>query len=359
MIKTSVQVDWLSISCIGCIENFCGLVCKIENYSTRQFSLIRTIFFETFEFLIITSNPQSGLLNKNLNIIKISNRFLYSEIAKTKIDEILKKNEVKKVLISRIDLCCDFQYFKNLRKPQNLIKNFFSGIIVKKGKSKFTGIGNTDKTIEFEYLRFGQKSSNVNCYLYNKSKELAEVKNKQWIIEFWDKFNFVKNIDIWRLEFSLKNINFSVVDTETGYFEKFDFSNYFDSKILHNLYYRLIDKYFVFYFSGNDSNKTRLKSVELFDKEIVDYCFLKLCNSVESNRMDKFILKKLDLMFSELRSEDIQYKKITELLRDEFMNKKNLQKYYAEKIKPYTDYIKALPQTHGSELLEKNELFDI
>jgi len=356
MIKSNVQIDWLSISCLGIIKDFSNLIPKVEQFQTRQFKTVTTCYLNSFEFCTITSEPHSSVLNELLIIIKLYNRFLYSTEYHNIIKNLIEKNDLKKIHISRIDLCIDFQTFEKNRKPEKFISDFVSERILKVGKSKFSLHGETNDNVEFQYISFGSKSSNVNCYLYNKSLEMNQVKWKDWISEKWSGLAFDKRKDIWRLEFSLKNINYSLIQDITGEIFKIDLDFIKINWLLHDLFFLLVQNYFLFKQNSNDSNKSRLKPIILFNDTIESYHRMKLSEAIESNRLDKYLLKRLDLMFSELREDDIELYENCENIKEIFMKKKCLQKHYFEKIEPVTAIIKKQPYVFGNEY-ENNEQF--
>jgi len=350
MKKTNVQIDWLSISFLGTITDFCGLIPKLNDFSTRQFSKILSLFYESFEFCTIAYQPCSKILNEKLCILKVSNRFLYSDLWFKIVSEILTKNNAMKINISRIDLAVDFQYFESRRKPENLIKSFLKEELLKVGKSKFALHGEVDSSINYQYLQFGKKTSQVNCYMYNKSQEMKEVKNKQWINDKWNNFSFEQNVDIWRLEFSMKNINYSLVDNQTGDIINIVLDILNNSSILHTLFYNLVLKYFSFKYNSTDTNKSRLKDVILFNEVIEEYRRMKLSESIESNKLDKYLIRRLDLLYSELRQPDRHlYSKIEEI-KKLFIEKKNLQYFYKTKVEPFNRFIKQQAWTFGNDV---------
>ena len=62
--------------------------------------------------------------------------------------------------------------------------------------------------------------SNVDTYLYNKTKEMQDKKYKPWIVEAWKRAGIDTSKDVWRLEFSLHNPRFIVRDNITGITER-------------------------------------------------------------------------------------------------------------------------------------------
>ena len=97
----------------------------------------------------------------------------------------------------------DFNNFDNQWRPITLIRKFFAGELWYMGNSKFYSIGKQRSELDYEYLRFGKSTNSYTVYLYDKSRELMEEKDKPYIREIWRKVGL--DVDrVWRLELSLR-----------------------------------------------------------------------------------------------------------------------------------------------------------
>lgn len=360
--STPVLIDWLSLS--GLTKEYKLEKCKIKKleYGTSVFARVEELFLSGERIATITSLPYSPVIKEDLIIIKLDNWVLYSTEFIVIYGIILKELNIREEKISRIDICKDLVTFYKKRKPSNLIKYFLSGNLLKVGKSKYCTIGDTDRTLTYDYLSFGRKASNLNVYLYNKSRELQEVQNKQHIQNKWTENNFEKDLPVYRLEFSLKKSNITLINKTSGENLKFDITRIFIQEDLEILYETLIMKYFHFRKNTGQKNASREESIRLFNEEYHDSIIWEIEKGLETNRSDKIFLKKLDNMYSELRSDDLQLFKAIEKLREEFSNRKNLSEYLEEKLKPATlllleepDYFK--PELKKKALLKKTNYF--
>jgi hypothetical protein len=352
MKKTRVLIDWLSLSFNGFISDFYNLIPKIEKYSTRQFSKVVTCFFNTEEFCVITSIPSSSILKHDMCILKVNNKFLYSSVYIDILNNLFAKNDVRNIKISRLDICIDFNHFENNLNPAKFIVKFLKEKFLKVGKAKFSVHGEIKDCLDYQYLSFGSKSSNVNYYLYNKSQEMRDVKEKIWIREIWKDSGLDLTIDVWRLEFSLKNIDSSFINELTGEFFKINYLTFHNNSLLEICYKTYFKKYMSFKISSYDSNKSRLIDLILISDFNCEYIVKDLEIRQESDKMDKYLLKRLDMMFQELRNPSLQVLKATEIIKEEFMKCKGLINYYKNKIEPFTDLIKIQPYVFGNQLFE-------
>lgn len=340
---TPVLIDWLSISGKTKGFQFEKFKCIKLDYGTSVFSRLEEIYYKTERIASVSSVPYSDIIHKDLHIVKLDNWVLYSDEFITIYSDLITELRLKNVALSRIDICRDFNYFFNKRDPSNLIRGFLSGKLIKLGKSKYSVWGETDRYLTYDYLSFGKKSGNINIYLYNKSKELLQVKNKPHIVNKWNQFDLDLKRPSYRLEISIKMKGISLINKNTGENKIFDIEHIFLQDKLEELYTVLLSKYFHFKTYTGQKNISREISVILFDQMEFDEIIWEADKSLESNRSDKIFLKKLDTMYSELRSDDFALFESIEKLREVFSYRKNLTSYLSERITPNTLMMLAHP----------------
>lgn len=183
-----------------------------------------------------------------------------------------------------------------------------TGSILKMGKTaKFKTVGTqTQNKHEFESLRFGSLLSELSYYMYNKTKEMEQVKWKPWINETWDRNGFDKNKPVWRLEFSLKSGNKAVIDTLSG-----------DIKMIHSmetlrrenqliLFNVLRDKYWQFVWNDGQCKKGRMRRLKLFSSGSANFQLAEMAGNKDASRSTKIFIKKMEETATELRGHDIE-----------------------------------------------------
>jgi hypothetical protein len=201
----------------------------------------------------------------------------------------------------RIDLAIDFNYFAYGFHPGTLISNFFNNKFLKVGMTKYIINGNQEKFNKTHYLKFTKKECNVDVYLYNKSKELREVKNKPWIVETWKRAGLDISKDVWRLEFSLHNPRFIVRDNKTGITNRFNWLMLDNKEYLNTVINSLINKYFDFRRNTYIKDRKAMPKVQLFMGINDTTITWDRSPSIESDKADKLFLKKLGLLNDEVR----------------------------------------------------------
>lgn len=195
-----------------------------EVFGTRHYAEFWRVKYAGEDFAELQCSPYSSIINPLSAIVRITNRWLYSGELWPLVDRLLEEFGLSFKSISRIDVCADFLSFKYNYKPEQLIKDFVSQKIRKVGRA----VGTVDfrqrrDGMHYNGLKFGTRESDACVYLYNKSLELAEVKDKPHIRDAWraaglevqegwkvetingKKVKSPKYKDVWRLEVSLKS----------------------------------------------------------------------------------------------------------------------------------------------------------
>lgn len=288
-----LSIDWLQIYCTGKVLDLPPFTFKKEEYQTRHFKKVYSIFKKSNQIGTLTAEPHAKILNPLALIIKFENSLLYSLQMQSTIFELLQVCNFQYKSITRADVCIDFHNFEHNLEPGNFLRGFFSDVYLKNGRSKFASNGIHDLTNNYTYIRFGTRESSHIIYLYNKSLELKEVHEKPWIREFWKKNGLSEPPDIWRLEFSFKGSQNKILDQLTGEIDKINLNTIFSFPHLHNLMNTAINQLFSFKINDYKKNKTRMPDLELFKNIIPGKRLLKIPDTESPKRTEKLLLKKL------------------------------------------------------------------
>lgn len=346
---------------------------EVMNYGTRIFKRVIEITDKSIGEVVatITDQPISSALNADLVLIKFHNKLLYTDNLKEYILNFCTINGLEIVSISRLDICVDFCQFANRLEPATFIKRFLNGQYIKKGRGKFATSGkykelnDTDykaqgsygQKIQHEYLRFGTNNNGLKYYLYNKTKELEQVKMKPYIVERWKSFNYQKEMgDVWRLEFTIisNDIKFItdtsgqplqkktnliqeklLIDRKTG--EAVEVNEIsvkslecLNIEVLEKIWYSLINKYMVF-FANNSTRKTRGKKITLF-KNAPNYVAYTCEKSLkDSTNTDKNFIRNLRRTYEDTRHKDINLTENLQHLIKQQIVKRGLEQWAIDK----------------------------
>lgn len=271
------------------------LTYELLPYGSRHFSRIEKLMLNGEYVAVLESEPRSLILKEKSCLLKIENHILYEKNCFLKIDSLIQAVGFNYLSISRLDIAVDFVNFENNLKPETLINGFLREKYLRNGRGKYMVIGEQKNVKAVEYLRFGSKSSEINTYLYNKSKEMRDVKLKQHIAESWNSLQYGDDEDVWRLEHSLKSQACNYFDKRTGEIIKLNLDVIRNNEVLLNLFASLTDKYFDFKVNDGQQNKSRMRSKVLFNFDEVSLKRVNFVTKKDITRADKVFLKRLYL----------------------------------------------------------------
>lgn len=340
-----INIDWLTVYCL-CSKSWThqdailslGYQIVMRGDGTRHFKRLYDVIDSSgVPFLEVQDMPKSlksngGIWLSNAMLIKVYNKQLYLEDTVERLYSLLLQCEIKIKSISRLDIAMDFNYFDNHIHPQTLIKKFMNDELWYLFVKKFYCIGKQCSTQTYEYLRFGSSKSSCSIYLYNKSRELREQKDKPYIRDIWEKIG-LNTSDVWRLEVSMRTDTKGVVAYEdkvvksgnkavnasTGevigderniitdskgnlrQVERVNLDSISNKESIMHLYMRMVSHLFHFRVKEKGVKKSKAKRLELikFDKSDINYRPLRLTYSTSSDRTEKVVMNYLDRLVRE------------------------------------------------------------
>lgn len=366
--RISVSIDWFQTHNSQTPKLEPGIHGRFEikhRGRVAEFQNHYEIFLYGERVATLAAHPDKGILAPDCSFLKIDNKFLNKDL-KPLVMEINETLQLKFRNVSRVDIACDFNTFKNNLHPETFIERFIprrKPKYVKLRRSVWSmvgkherGSGNRKTENSYSYLRFGNPRSNVCYYLYNKSLEMQEKKNKPWIREKWEADNLEQSQDIWRLEFRIHSCSKGLIDEDAGHeLKKYRKAKNFlkelqgkakrsnnpqqllyekankiqeaqeqiqfweDNKLeatadakyfgtldvlenFHEFYAALFHHYFDFRYNDGQEKKRRMRRLPLLDIRKPDKSMMDLAEKMESNRTDRMLLKKLVTLNDELRA---------------------------------------------------------
>lgn len=315
--KSLISVDWLSVyvSTIGKREPAVGSL-RVMDYGTQVYQFTEYYQVDGKDVAVLTYAPRSAALVKDTGIIKILNEYLYTEDIYTLVNNILADWGLVALSVSRLDVCADFHRFVDYPEMDKFFDDFLTCSIWRIGKGKFKVIGKERRRLQddtfsvqgvqsakhsFQYLRFGGNTSDISAYLYNKSLEFKEVKEKNYIKTMWRKNQVDENTDVWRLEFSMKGNAVKIIDEVTGevYFDKLAIIK--EPALIRRLYATLYSRYFDFRVNDGQVRKDRMKKCNLLKLNDMPFKLSKFVLSPNATIGDKRLLSSMERVYNELR----------------------------------------------------------
>lgn len=301
--KKTISIDWLQLYCSASqFTPHRDYQWLEKSFQTRHFRKQYEVVFRGELVATVQTQPTSNIIPADAMIIKFSNRELYGQNLYAMVHDFLDANNIIYKSITRIDIALDFNYFHGKIHPETFIRRFMTCEYLKIGRGKYALHGEQKFRHTFDYLRFGSKTSDLNVYLYNKTKELQQIHDKPYIREKWAKAGLKLDIPVWRLEISLKSKACQYVDLESGEHFNLKLDILDDLNYLYGIFYGLADQYFYFVINDNSCRKDRMKRLDLLDYSTVKYKPLYLPKEADTNKANKMFVKKLYQLDQELRN---------------------------------------------------------
>lgn len=320
---------------------------ELAKYATRQFSQLWMVTTPNDEggwddFAEVQARPYSGILNTASVIVRFVNRVLYMPDLWARVEDFLSQNDFVFQGINRIDICADFNQFRD-RTALQLIEGFAS----KKLRHIGQGIGalyfnhgvmRDEFTHEMEYgvqytgLSFGTHTSDFRTYLYNKSFELLTQGEKPWIRDRWRAVGLDPQ-HVWRLEVSIKSGGCKFKDRTTGKVVLLDKNAAADDDELGKIFHTLVQKKFAFVVNHRGiTNISREERIQLFDLHPV-YEHRTIRNVSPGRRFEKMFIKALYQLGDLYRGADMKDNTLTaQALAFDIADTTDLTNWMSEKL---------------------------
>lgn len=315
-----INIDWLEVYCHepqdwrgnGIINQqyLENLGCKIfpRGYGTPLYEEMFSVAFgdcPNIPFVEIRRKPRKDA-NGNCVVhlaschIRLRNIFCYVDYPIVGFCNFLLKVGYIFKSIKRIDLCLDFNFFDNGEQPLALINAYLCGKLSKINQSKLSAHGADQWDGRFwNSLKWGSPSSNITTKLYNKTLEMKQVSPKTYIQDAWKDAGLRTDIDVWRLEFSIKAGNKGFKNTQSQEFHKMKISQFATRAKQLFIFHSLCAKYFHFKYcektaDGKFKRKDRCKDKQLFVVSLNEsiYTPATIKGIPDPTRMDKIVMKK-------------------------------------------------------------------
>ena len=309
-------------------------------YGTRQFAELWQVSFNGELIAEVQTRPHSGILAGECGIIKFENRLLYTPNLWDIVEQFLTEHFIHILNISRIDICADFNAFKDYECRQ-----FIDDFLNSRNRHKGKGIGAayfnhyshrehkcSVAVVKYTGLTFGSRNSGVRVYLYNKSFELLTVKNKPYMRELWKQPGLDTTQDVWRLEVSITADGKKFKDANTGDIHEITPDSVKNAPELVKLFHTYVRKYFSFIKNRPGiTNISREPIITLFD--YYDFYTHRAANNQScSNRTERILIKQLWQLAQTYRGYDLHSDEgLTKSLADSVAKSCGLEQWLREK----------------------------
>lgn len=333
MEKYCISVDWLQVCCYS--NNLAYLLnndyykkvdslpywLELQPLETRSFARFIRIHIKVgndWRYCAdILAVPRSSMLNSNIVLVKIHNRFLYSQNYIKLLYDICATFKLSIKGLTRLDLCYDCNNFHGGLKPHKFIKEFVTAefdsprYIYKVGAKQFRVYGgkSVSSATKFSGIEFGSGKSSKRCYIYDKTRELEEVKDKPWIRQYWQQNGLISDgkTHVYRAEISIKCDGMDLLNMSTGELFKLSPEYLKSQPAIEKLFHFYAARMFRFHRKGKHTRVRDYDRIELFENSPIITCKpKKVCVNADTGRTEKICvstLSKLSCQYSDLSQE--------------------------------------------------------
>lgn len=328
-----ISIDWLQVCCHATdlskltdsiyfvAREGCPYIITDTNTLTRSFSKLYHVLYrhgsDWHKCAEIQAIPRSSILDKRLVLVKLDNRYLYHEGAVKMLYDVCGLFGLEIKGLSRLDICYDCNYFYGGLNPAEFIQDFVSydygdeRYLHKERTHKYTVTGERSaKAIsKFQYIRFGSRKSPITTYIYDKSLELWEVKDKPWIRDTWEKNGLINDekTHVWRSEISIKADGKDLLNMGTGQLFKLSPKYLEAQEQIEKLFHFYAAKCLSFTRQGTAKRVRDFERVVLFENSPEITCKpIKISNYADTGKTERMcanVLDKLSCTYSDLAAE--------------------------------------------------------
>lgn len=333
MEKYCISVDWLQVCCYSnnlayLLNNdyynkvdFLPYWLELHPLETRNFARFIRVHIKVgndWRYCAdILAVPRSSMLNSNIVLVKIHNRFLYCQNYINLLYDICATFKLSIKGLTRLDLCYDCNSFHGGLKPHKFIKEFVTAefdsprYIYKVGAKQFRVYGgkSVSSATKFSGIEFGSGKSSKRCYIYDKTRELEEVKDKPWIRQYWQQNGLISDskTHVYRAEISIKCDGMDLLNMSTGELFKLSPEYLKSQPAIEKLFHFYAARMFRFHRKGKHTRVRDYDRIELFENSPIITCKpKKVCVNADTGRTEKICvstLSKLSCQYSDLSQE--------------------------------------------------------
>lgn len=380
----AVSVDWLQVTvhvCPPCeldsperlsengvplppqFQPFGGYTAVKKCYSTAVFKSVYDLFDDTgTQVATLACYPHSSALDPRLGLLKIENWVLYESDFLEVTLRVMSAFGLYYKGISRLDLAYDSNELYGGLKHSTLIANYRKNRVLKVGASEYTMCCKADYSVKRsskesgsivfsgEYkehainsVTWGAPTSAVKVQMYNKSKELREVKMKHYIVDYWKRCGLDTDRDVYRIEIRLTEAKKQLKNIKTGEVFALHVNDLVAQESIEQLFQIFAYKHFAFYLNdGKTDRKRRLKEYPIFcfnQTPVVRSCTRNY--KKDYTRMHKILINNIEQQIAECKKLDVSIVPELETVRQYYIDAYGMENYIKERDAKITPPLKS------------------
>lgn len=331
-----VNLDWLEVYALepsALDESYwraAGYSVAAREYGTPQYRDVLTLSLNGAPVYEVRRSPLSvrtegGIFPPNACHIRLVNRTCYNRAPVVDFLQFLARHHIQLLTTSRLDIALDFVQFDNELDPRAFLVDYFASVYAKLNQSRFTAHGVDAWAAKvYHSVKWGSNKSRLTTKMYCKSLELSESgHDKPYIRAAWQAAGLPPDVDVWRVEFSMKSQCKSMVECETGEAIDLHLRNMLTRADLMATFAALYERYFDFRQLIGDVRKDRCPRVPLFSFDVIEgvYKFADIVVKPDPDRRAKMMLAYLNEIIADSGAWGLDATWAADELRDVFLKK--------------------------------------
>lgn len=307
--KYCVNVDWVELYCkfdsllfrneFGTqhATDLHGFGVVLRPYGTRVYKCVSSISYHGIPFAVLCYHPLSsqdtgGIMNPLMCHLKLENYWCYRDDWHEVLKDALRVFRINPVRLSRVDICCDVQHFKCGIYAADLCRGLIERKYYKIHQPRWDVRGEDSNKFSWQSMGFGSKQSAVFTRFYNKSQELRQVKDKQYIREVWQLYGFDPERDVWRIEFSLKDTGVQIAVPKTHFVYDIPLKDLYERERLIVRFLHYAEHYWDIR-KNTDTNRYKCERLQLLPDSPMPFIPVQRPHLGTMNRTDKMVVDRL------------------------------------------------------------------
>lgn len=346
MIPYMIAIDWLQVSgrlastppesvYINKYKDLDPFVAKVDLIDSSKYSpmftAVKDVVADGVIYAQLSYCPRTSALAPDRATLKLENRVLYCQDRIKILYQICQAVGLEITGLTRLDLCYDCNKLANNMDPGDFIYQYVcnkpgvKGHIHRSGSTRFVANGSRKwhQHTKITSIRFGSKHSAIGAYIYNKTLELIEVKDKPWIRDAWERAGLISRTSpelgsmskterdymvrehsladycqnsVWRFEISIKSEGKDLLCLGDGNLFKLSCADAENQLDVEELFYIYAQKAFDFRRNTGQKNIRHYKPMRLFVRGDVpcNYRPVHVSKMLDCGRTEKVCANKLD-----------------------------------------------------------------
>lgn len=276
----------------------------------KGYSFQREVMYKKYTIAFIACKPNDERVRKDGGAIKLANPVLYVADWYFILMDVLATLEWAPLNITRVDLCCDFNFMLGGLDPATFLRKY-----VCKNKASYLRLGSNKAAVYlikdmrctiYDSIRWGSRQSGVSVYMYNKTKELDEKKDKPWIRSMWKEACLSSTRPVWRVEISITSQGLGLKSMANSLIHSLFADELRSPELCRDMFRVYASKHFRFYRTDPKAKRKRdLKEVPLLDlgaKQAYKPVYLQEYH--DTGRMERIVSNKLAELYEYIAQRD-------------------------------------------------------